>query len=86
MKEQILHDYFQSILGTAEHCQVTINWSELHLPVLHENMLDAPFGEDEIKQAIEDLPSEKVPGRMVLQEPFIEHVGGIMKNIVGAAL
>jgi hypothetical protein len=72
-------------LGTVEHWHATINWSELHIPVLQENSVDAPFSEEEIKQAIDDLPSEKALGLDGFTGTFYRACWGIIKQDVMAA-
>jgi hypothetical protein len=61
-KEDILQEYFQNILGTSEHRQAAINWNDIQLPRLSNQVqLDRPFTEDEIKAAISEFPTEKAP-------------------------
>lgn len=60
-KEQELYDYFTGILGTKANRSLTFNWAKLDLPKI-EDMMDARFTEEEILEAINQQPSEKVPG------------------------
>ena len=63
-------DHYKNLLGTKVGRTRTINWNLLNLPIVDDANLDAPFMEQEIKPAISELPSEKAPGRMVLQVRF----------------
>jgi predicted ATPase len=61
-KEQALNSYFENIIGNVEHIYATLNWESLDMPNLGANHLDAPFCEEEIKKAIDELHAEKAPG------------------------
>jgi hypothetical protein len=39
-----------------------LNWESLDIPNLGANHLDAPFREEEIKKAVDELHAEKAPG------------------------
>jgi hypothetical protein len=47
--------------------------------------LDAPFSEDEIKQAIDDLPAKKAPGPDSFRGVFYKACWGIIKNDIMTA-
>jgi hypothetical protein len=48
-KEEVLYEHLSNMLGSTTQWQTIINWAELQFLVLHENVLDNPFGEVEIK-------------------------------------
>jgi hypothetical protein len=76
-KEQLLLYHFQSILGTKEPRLCGLNWSTLNLPRLPDHHgLDAPFTEQEIKKAIDELPAEKALGRTASPVSSTGHAGG----------
>lgn len=57
-----IFDHFDSILGTRGDRQNVIDLDELHLPSVHDVLLDQCFTEEEIWQAIVDMPTDKAPG------------------------
>jgi hypothetical protein len=64
-KETISADYFNNIIGLKESRTNAFNWDLLNLTCLTNVMaepMDRPFSELEVRQAIQQLPSEKAPG------------------------
>jgi hypothetical protein len=61
-KEKVLYEHFSGILGLAEQRSATLNWAELELPRLPDNQLYDHFSEEEVKNAIAEMPSEKALG------------------------
>jgi hypothetical protein len=61
-KEQIIHSHFNSVMGSRVPRPYDFNWDELHFddPDLH--CLGAPFSEEEVKCAINQMPNDKAPG------------------------
>ena len=55
-------DHFNSILGAQGRQQNHLRFDELHLPVLNDTLIDRCFMEEEIWQAITDMPTDKAPG------------------------
>lgn len=61
-KVDLIHEHFNSILGSSEARRCTINWQELQLPIVDAEGLDALFREEEIWAAVIVSPAEKAPG------------------------
>ena len=59
---QAVFDHFDSIMGTQGCQQVQLQLNKLHLPVLNDVPLDQCFTEEEIWQAILDMPTDKASG------------------------
>ncbi|WVZ56447.1 hypothetical protein U9M48_006975, partial [Paspalum notatum var. saurae] len=55
-----------SLLGNSPPRDSTLNWDLIGLNTLEDDLLEAPFEEEEIQAAINELHSEKAPGPMVL--------------------
>ena len=61
-KEDVLHEFYEKLLGSKITREARIDWSSLAMPQLGEHQLDHAFTEEEIQQTVMDLPSEKSPG------------------------
>jgi len=61
-KEDVLHEFYEKLLGSKITREARIDWSSLAMPQLGEHQLDHAFTEEEIQQVVMDLPSEKSPG------------------------
>lgn len=61
-KEAELERYFSQRLGQYVPRSLTLNWSELSLPSLDLSELEEDFTEEELKEAISNLPPQKAPG------------------------
>ena len=59
---EAVFNHFNAILGTRGDQSVHINLDQLDLKTLQDSQLDQCFTEDEIWQAIADMPSDKAPG------------------------
>ena len=60
---EVVFDHFDSILGSCGTQQNLLDLDALHLPsILNASLLDHCFTEEEIWQAIVDMPADKVPG------------------------
>jgi len=61
-KEQVIFDFYSNLLGRSIDREVTVNLSELDMPNIALNELEAPFSEEEVWKTINSLPSDKAPG------------------------
>ena len=59
---EAVYEHFNSILGSSGNQQNLIALHELRLPSVQAVLLDECFSEDEIWQAILDMPTDKAPG------------------------
>lgn len=57
-----VYEHFNQILGNGGEQQCLINFAELNLPLLQSSSIDYCFSEEEIWQAICDMPVDKSPG------------------------
>ena len=60
-KETEIDKHFSAVLGTLSRSARSLNWSVLGLQSLNLSNLDSDLEEDEIKQAVMDLPKQKAP-------------------------
>jgi hypothetical protein len=84
-KQAELQQHFQNILRTRSPRGASINWEELSLPQLMNHQLDAPFSEEEIKAAIDDLSTEKASGLDGFTEMFYRSCWEVIKPELLAA-
>ena len=87
-KQRVLQDFFQDLIGKKIHRTQTFQWPQLQLNALVQLPgleLDRPFTENEIQQAIKDLPSEKAPGPDGFTSDFYKHCWEIIKPDVLSA-
>lgn len=87
-KQQVLHEYFQDLLGKKVSRLRTFNWQQLQLQELHQTPgleLDRQFSQTEIEQAIKSLPSEKAPGPDGFTSDFYKHCWHIIKDDILSA-
>jgi mannosylglycoprotein endo-beta-mannosidase len=87
-KQQVLHDYFQSLMGKKVNRSRTFNWGNLQLWALQQLPgleLDRPFTHSEIEQAIKELPNEKASSPNVFTNDFYKHCWHIIKDDVLSA-
>ena len=58
----LVYEHFDRMLGSRENQSHLLNFGELNLPSVHNILLDHCFSEEEIWQAILDMPTDKAPG------------------------
>ena len=67
--------HFEMMLGTRGDQLNLINFDELGFPSINGSLLDHYFTEEEVWQAIVDMPTDKAPGRMGLQDSSTGRLG-----------
>lgn len=72
---EAVFNHFDAILGSRGEQLNQINFEVLNLPSVHNVNLDHCFSEDEIWQAIADMPTDKARVRMGSQGSFSEQLG-----------
>jgi len=61
-KADLVHDYYQNILGTPFIREHTIDLSQLQLPTLDLGDQALPFSAEEVARIVKDSPSDRAPG------------------------
>jgi hypothetical protein len=85
-KEKIIADYFSGHLGSHEPRSTTFSWSALGYVPRDLSALEAPFTQDEIKDTINSMPSDKAPGPDGFTGAFFKACWDIIKEDVTAAV
>lgn len=81
-KEEALHQYYNSLLGTNVPREMTFDWERLQLPQIQAAGLDLPFTEAEIEAAVKELLAEKAPGPDGFTGTFYQSCWNIIKGDV----
>jgi hypothetical protein len=55
-------EHFDDMLGSRGDQLNLLNLEELNLPSIHNTLLDHCFSEEEVWQAIMEMPTDKAPG------------------------
>jgi hypothetical protein len=58
--KKIIHDHFASVIGKTTRTK-NFNWDGLHFANVAMEDIDAPFLEEEIQKAINEMPFDKAP-------------------------
>ncbi|KAK1663557.1 hypothetical protein QYE76_051716 [Lolium multiflorum] len=61
-KGQIIHNHFLYTMGPVQPRSLDFNWEGLHFTTPYLDCLGDPFTEEEVKEAINQMPSDKAPG------------------------
>ena len=61
-KEKIIHDHFSRVMGIGSTPTADFNWDELNIQPLDLHELDNEITEDEVWEAIKEMPGDKAPG------------------------
>lgn len=83
---QLAHDHFTNIFGQPQQSTTMFNWDELELDHADLHDMEDEFSLDEIKRAIDDMPSDKAPGPDGFSGGFFKTCWNIIKLDLHAAL
>jgi mannosylglycoprotein endo-beta-mannosidase len=61
-KEQVIHNHFQKVMHKSDDREVDFNWDALHFEEQNLTNLGDPFSEEEVRNAINQMPCDKAPG------------------------
>jgi hypothetical protein len=61
-KEKVLEEYFRDHMGTSSARSMSLNWQSLGYAPRDLSELEMPFTQEEIKDTIDSMPSDKAPG------------------------
>jgi hypothetical protein len=79
-KEEIVSNHFQTIMGTRVARSNDFNWEELNFATTDLHSLGDPFTEEEVKCAIDQMPSDKALGPDGFTGMFFKRCWGIIKG------
>jgi hypothetical protein len=79
-KEKVIGDYFKNHIGSAVPRFTTINWQSLGYAPHDLSDLEAPFSQEELKNTIDSMPSDKAPGPDGFTGAFFKACWGIVKD------
>lgn len=85
-KERALLDHFQEHLGRPTRRSKRLAWENIGMQRHDLSQLDAPFDEEEIKEAVFSMPSVKAPGPDGFIGAFFKSCWEIIKTDVVAAI
>jgi hypothetical protein len=78
-KEAAIHEHFSSVLAKGATRPFDFNWGELQLEMPDLHCLGDPFSEEEVKFAIQHMPSDKAPGPDGFSGAFFKSCWEIIK-------
>jgi hypothetical protein len=85
-KQKVAQSHFNAAIGRANPRSISFNWDALNLPSPNLDGLDDAFTENEVKEAIMDMPSDKAPGPDGFNGKFFKSCWEIIKGDVMAAM
>lgn len=85
-KQKVLEDYFSDHLGAMAQRPRTFDWNVLGYVPRDLSMLEAPFTQDEIKETINSMLSDKAPGSDGFTGAFFKKCWEIIKEDVTEAM
>jgi len=85
-KEKVVTDYFSDHLGSVTQRGRTFNWEALGYVPRDLSALEAPFTQEEIKETINSMPSDKAPGPDRFTGLFFKTCQEIIKDDITTAI
>lgn len=82
MKEEIIHRHFSSVMGQGPPSALDLNWGELNLEETDLSTLNDCITEEEVKEAINEMPKDKAPGPDGFTRIFFSKCWGTIKGDV----
>ena len=78
-KQRLVHNHFKSIMGHGQARTRDFNWEGLTFVQQDLQSLGNPFTEEEVKNAIDQMPSDKAPGPDGFTGAFFKKCWGLIK-------
>jgi hypothetical protein len=85
-KEKVIGDYFTSHIGSSAPRQASLDWHSLGYTPRDLSDLELPFTQDEVKDTIDSMPSDKAPGPDGFTGAFFKASWEIIKDDIMAAI
>jgi len=85
-KQKMIEDYFSDHLGAMAQRPRTFDWNALGYVPRDLSMLEVPVTQDEIKETINSMPSDKAPGPDGFTCAFFKTCWEIIKEDVTEAM
>ena len=79
-KEQLEHAHFSSVMEKGEARSIDFNWEELDLETHNLACLGDPITEDEVRDAINQMPGDKAPGPDGFTAEFMRACWGTIRQ------
>jgi mannosylglycoprotein endo-beta-mannosidase len=79
-KEQVVQTHFQSVMSKGDTSSVDFNWDAINLQESNLSTLGDAFSKDEVRNAINQMPSDKALGPDGFTGIFFKKCWGIIKD------
>jgi hypothetical protein len=79
-KEHVVHNHFNAVMGRGNARSVDFNWEAIHFDNPNLASMGDPFTEDEVRNAINQMPSDKAPGPDGFTGVFFKRCWSIIKG------
>jgi hypothetical protein len=79
-KEEVVHNHFNSMMGPGNARTIDFNWDMFHFDELNLASMGDAFTEDEVRKAINQMPSDKAPGPDGFTGLFFKRCWGTIKD------
>jgi hypothetical protein len=76
VKENVVHSQFRAAMQTGDVHSLDLSWDALHFEEPNVASMGEPFTEEEVRNAINQMPSDKVPGPDGFTGIFFQEVLG----------
>ena len=85
-KEKVIRNYFKNHIDSAVPRASTVNWQSLGYNQHDLSDLEVPFSQEEIKNTIYSMPSDKAPGPDGFTGAFFKACWETIKDDIMAAM
>lgn len=81
-KEKIIHNHFSEVMGRPSTSNNDFNWEELGIESHALQDLNSAITEEEVWEAIKEMPNDKAPGPDEFTGMFFKKCWGIIKHSI----
>jgi hypothetical protein len=85
-KEKIIHDHFATVMGRGPPREYDFNWESIAFSEVPMTGIEDPFSEEEVHNAISQMPADKVPSPDGFTGAFFKKCWPTMKEDVLCAI